>query len=80
MNTKPKSNMPAGYFGLNVEVISRMDSCSLILFQGRQFVVDTADLLGSATCNDSGHASELLACNRERVDTQFSSRALAQAC
>jgi len=35
----------ASYFGLRVEVISRMEDCSLIRFQGREFVVDTADLV-----------------------------------
>jgi len=79
MNTKSKSEM-AGYFGLDVELISRMDSCSLILFQGRKFIVDTADLRTSLTSADSGRGSELLACNGEGVTTQLSSRALAQAC
>ena len=37
-------NMRAEYAGLRVEVISRMDHCSLICFKGRKFVVDTADL------------------------------------
>ncbi len=35
----------AHYFGLPVEVISRMDSCCLIRFRGREFIVDTADLV-----------------------------------
>jgi len=37
----------AHYFGLSVEVISRMDNCSLIRFRGREFIVDTADLVFS---------------------------------
>lgn len=43
MNTKAKSTM-ASYFGLEVKVILRMEGWSLILYRGRQFVVETADL------------------------------------
>ena len=46
MNGKA-SIIRAHYFGLPVEVISRMDSCSLICFRGREFIVDTADLVFS---------------------------------
>jgi len=34
----------AAYFGLRVEVIHKMDCCSLIRYQGRHFIVDTVDL------------------------------------
>jgi hypothetical protein len=35
----------AFYFGLEIEIISQMTHCSLILFNDRSFVVDTADLV-----------------------------------
>lgn len=34
----------ANYFGLRVEVIHKMECCSLIRYQGRQFIVETIDL------------------------------------
>lgn len=34
----------AMYFGLEVEVICRMENCSLIRFSKREFVVDSQDL------------------------------------
>jgi hypothetical protein len=37
----------AEYVGLKVEVIAKMDSCSLVRFQERKIVVDTADLVFS---------------------------------
>ena len=43
MNTNAKSTM-ASYFGLEVKVIIRMEGWSLILYRGRKFVVETADL------------------------------------
>jgi hypothetical protein len=46
MNDKA-SIILAQYFGLWVEVTSRMDSCSLIRFRRREFIVDTADLVFS---------------------------------
>ena len=33
------------YFGIEVEIVSQMSHCSLIRFQDRGIVVDTADLL-----------------------------------
>jgi hypothetical protein len=39
-STEPKSM----YFGLEVEVICRMENCSLIRFATREFVVDSQDL------------------------------------
>jgi hypothetical protein len=38
------SNETAQYFGLTVEVIARMTSCSLIRYSGRESVVETKDL------------------------------------
>jgi hypothetical protein len=35
----------ASYIGLAVEVIVRMENCSLIRYRGREFVVSTDDLL-----------------------------------
>ena len=35
----------AEYFGLQVEVICRMQHCALIRFGDREFVVDAADLI-----------------------------------
>jgi hypothetical protein len=40
----------ASYFGLRVEVIDRMADYSLIRFQGREFIVDTADLVMIYVC------------------------------
>lgn len=34
----------ASYCSLKVEVVSRMEHCSLIRFRERTFIVDTADL------------------------------------
>ena len=34
----------ATYFGVEVEVLVQMDHCSLIRHNGREFVVETADL------------------------------------
>lgn len=34
----------AMYFGLEVEVVCRMENCSLIRFGTREFVVDSQDL------------------------------------
>jgi len=36
--------MNASYCCLKVEVVSRMEHCSLIRFRGRTFIVDTVDL------------------------------------
>ena len=58
MGTKEKQTI-AGYFGLTVEVLSRMASCSLIRYRERVFIVDTFDLddswrLGWGTLGASG--------------------------
>jgi hypothetical protein len=45
---KPKANRALDcYFGLLVEVLSRMESCSLIRFRERDLIVDTTDLVFS---------------------------------
>jgi signal transduction histidine kinase len=46
-STKPFQNETAIYFGLSVQVIARMPSCSLIRYRDREFVVETADLQNS---------------------------------
>ena len=46
VETKPMQF--AHYFGLTVEVIARMESCSLIRWDDRSFIVDTADLQQAA--------------------------------
>ena len=35
----------ADYFGLRVEVICKLENCSLICFRGRESIVETADLV-----------------------------------
>jgi hypothetical protein len=42
---KRKLGATADYLGLQVEVIHRMEECSLIRFEDREFVVDTSDLV-----------------------------------
>ena len=37
-------NRKAYYFGLEVEVLSAMENCSLIRFRSKEFIVDTTDL------------------------------------
>jgi hypothetical protein len=45
---KARTNrIAASYLGLEVEVISHMENCSLIRFHGREFIVATADLATS---------------------------------
>ena len=34
----------AGYFGLAVQIVVRMKSCSLIRWRDREFIVDSQDL------------------------------------
>jgi hypothetical protein len=35
----------AGYFGLVVKVVCRMQHCALIRYRGQEFIVDTGDLV-----------------------------------
>jgi hypothetical protein len=44
MSTRPNRESAATCFGLTVEVIERMEHCSLVRYQGREFVVATEDL------------------------------------
>ena len=41
---KTASHEWASYFGVTVEILSRMEHCSLIRWRDREFIVDTADL------------------------------------
>jgi hypothetical protein len=44
MNTNTENVSRTFYFGLSVEIVHRMEACSLIRFSGRDLIVDTADL------------------------------------
>ena len=44
----------AMYFGLEVEVICRMENCSLIRFGTREFVVDSQDLSRTQASLETG--------------------------
>jgi hypothetical protein len=47
---KAKGEMGKGsYFGIEVEILVRLNHCCLVRYQGREFVVDTADLIASQT-------------------------------
>jgi hypothetical protein len=37
------------YFGIEVEILARLSHCSLVRYQGREFIVDTADLISVRT-------------------------------
>ena len=39
----------ADYFGIEVEILVRLNNCSLVRYQGREFIVDTADLISRQT-------------------------------
>ena len=61
MNAKTESTR-ATYFGLEVKVIIRMEGWSLILYRGRKFVVETANLRSSELSvwdrsRQTGHSS-----------------------
>jgi hypothetical protein len=43
--TISKDMAVASYCGLKVDVLWRMQNCSLIHFEGREFVVETSDLV-----------------------------------
>jgi hypothetical protein len=68
MSNKAKSTA-ASYFGLEVKVIIRMESWSLILYRDRESIVETADLC----------SPELSAWDTWGAASQSSSRALARA-
>jgi len=37
------------YFGIEVDILERLNHCSLVRYQGREFIVDTADLMSVRT-------------------------------
>jgi len=37
------------YFGIEVEILACLNHCSLVRYQGREFIVDTADLVSRRT-------------------------------
>jgi hypothetical protein len=39
----------AGYFGVEVESLVRLNHCALVRYQGKKFVVDAADLTSRRT-------------------------------
>ncbi len=43
-NTRCTQGETAGYFGLTVLIVARMENCSLVRHRDREFIVDTADL------------------------------------
>ena len=44
MNTNTENLSRTFYFGLSVEVVHRMESCSWVRFSGQDLIVDTVDL------------------------------------
>ena len=44
MNTNTENLSRTFYFGLSVEVVHRMETCSLVRFSGQDSIVDTVDL------------------------------------
>ena len=44
MNTNPENLSRTFYFGLSVEVVHKMETCSLVRFSGQDLIVDTVDL------------------------------------
>ena len=44
MNANTENSNTTFYFGLSVEVVHRMKTCSLVRFSGRDSIVDTDDL------------------------------------
>jgi hypothetical protein len=44
MNTNTENLSRTFYFGLPVEVVYRMETCSLVRFSGQDLIVDTEDL------------------------------------
>ena len=44
MNANTENSSTTFYFGLSVEVVHRMDTCSLVRFSGQDSIVDTVDL------------------------------------
>jgi len=44
MNANTENSSTTFYFGLSVEVVHRMKTCSLVRFSGRDLIVDSDDL------------------------------------
>ena len=44
MNTNTENLSRTFYFGLSVEVVYGMETCSLVRFSGQDLIVDTVDL------------------------------------
>jgi hypothetical protein len=45
MNTNTEGLSRTFYFGLSVEVVYRMETCSWVRFSGQDLIVDTEDLV-----------------------------------
>jgi hypothetical protein len=76
MNARAKSTL-ASYFGLRVKVVITMGTCSLILYHGRKFVVETADLQSYIRSADARRRSELSAWDTWGFLSQSTSQAPA---
>ncbi len=48
MNAKDEMGKQS-YFGIEVEILVRLDHCCLVRYQGRDFILDTADLISRQT-------------------------------
>jgi hypothetical protein len=47
---KTKDGIGRGnYFGIEVEILVRLNHCCLVRYQGREFIVDMTDLIGRQT-------------------------------
>lgn len=44
MNANTENSSTTFYFGLSVEVVYGMETCSLVRFSGQDLIVDTVDL------------------------------------
>ena len=44
MNANTENSSTTFYFGLSVEVVHRLKTCSVVRFSGRDSIVDTDDL------------------------------------
>jgi hypothetical protein len=48
MNAKDETGK-VNYFGIEVEILVRLNHCCLVRYQGRELIVDTADLISRQT-------------------------------
>jgi len=46
MNVKDELGI-GSYFGMELEILVRLNHCCLVRYQGREFIVETADLISS---------------------------------